>query len=581
MKRQFFTSKFIMFISLTLIPICIFGSVSVFFINMKVKQEAEAKTTATADLMEQSFSELTNTLEFYRVTMNSDAQLHLALIQALNNEHLDMEMIQRLEQSMQNIYYSQSTKPYIQSLYLTMQDSPYYISGLNRERFSDSIDKNWAAVMDGREEASYIQIRHIKKNKFDTHTIPAVTVYQRMKYNELMAININQDYFNKWLDSAADYDGQALMILSRDGQVLFFNENAGSLPENIKSQILSGAPGAHPDSLYLHGYYINSEVFPGNYGFRYISMIPRSEVFGLSNKILLLTVAAGFLSILASSVLAYCFTRRDYQQIFQIIDLFDQAEKGEFHEQSGLKAAPGSPYFHIINNVINLFMSQTYLKVQLDAKKYALSTAQLSALQYQLNPHFLFNTLQSIDLEIMKVCCRPTSANQMILELSSLLRYSLDEPMKPVTVEEEIAVTKNYIGLQSFKYRDCFHVTWEYAGDVLDLPMLRLLLQPIIENSITHSGKTPPEKLWIKIKIRRRNGFLSFFVIDNGYGINKKRLTDLQQALRQEHQVDGSGKHIGLKNISQRICLAYKNGYVRVQSKEGMGTIVELGGIGS
>ena len=580
MKKQFFISKFIMFISLTLIPICIFGSVSVFFINLKVKQEAEAKTMATTDLMEQFFSELTNTLEFYRVTMNSDAQLHLALIQALNNEHLDMEMIQRLEQSMQNIYYSQSTKPYIQSLYITMQNSPYYINGLNRERFSDSIDKDWAGIMDGREESSYIQIRHIKKNKFDTHTIPSVTVYQRMKYNELMAININQEYFNKWLNSVADYDGQALMILSRDGQILFFNENAGSLPEDVQSQALSDTLDNHPDNLLLHGYYINSETFPGNYGFRYVSMIPRSEVFGLSNKILQLTIAAGFLSILVSSVLAYCFTRRDYQQIFQIIDLFDQAEKGEFHAQNGLKAVPGSPYFHIINNVINLFMSQTYLKVQLDAKKYALSTAQLSALQYQLNPHFLFNTLQSIDLEILKACGRPTSANQMILELSSLLRYSLDEPMKPVTVQEEIAVTKNYIQLQSFKYRDCFRVTWEYTDDILDPPILRLLLQPIIENSITHSGKTTPEKLWIKIKIRSTDGFLSVFIIDNGYGMDKKRLADLQQALMEE-QVDSSGKHIGLKNISQRIRLAYRSGYVRIQSKKGMGTIVELGGIES
>lgn len=579
MKKQFFRLKFIMFISLTLIPICIFGFISVFFINMKVKQEAEAKTMAITDLMEQSFSELTNTLEFYRVTMNSDAQLHLALIQALNNEHLDMEMIQRLEQSMQNIYYSQSTKPYIQSLYITMQDSPYYINGLNRERFSDSIDKNWAGIMDGREESAYIQIRHIKKNKFDTHTIPTVTVYQRMKYNELMAVNINQDYFNKWLNSVADYDGQVLMILSPDGQVLFFNKNAGLLPEDIKSQALAYTAGTQPDNLLLNGYYISSEIFPGNYGFRYVSMIPRSEVFELSNKILQLTIGAGLLSIFASSVLAYFFTRRDYQQIFQIIELFDQAEKGEFHSQNELKTVPNSPYFHIINNVIHLFMSQTYLNVQLDAKKYALSTAQLSALQYQLNPHFLFNTLQSIDLEILKACSKPTPANQMILELSSLLRYSLDAPMKPVTVQEEIAVTKNYIGLQSFKYRDCFHVTWEYSQDILDFPILRLLLQPIIENSIIHSGKAAPEKLWIKIKIRRNNGFLSFYIIDNGYGIDKKRLADLQQALTEE-QVDSSGKHIGLKNISQRIRLAYKNGYVRLQSKKGMGTIVELGGIG-
>lgn len=304
-------------------------------------------------------------------------------------------------------------------------------------------------------------------------------------------------------------------------------------------------------------------------------------MFRLPNTILHLTLAAALLSILLSSLLAYLFTVQDYRQLHQIIDLFDMAEKGDFqpltNKQTSTVAGSvtNNAYFHIINNVINLFMSQTYLKLQLDAKKYALATAQLSALQYQINPHFLFNTLQSIDLEILKIDKRPTPANQMITELSQLLRYSLDEPMKYVSVGEEITMTKYYIDLQSHKYGSNIGITWEYTEEVLNLPMLRLMLQPLIENSLTHSGKVPPEKLWIKIKIYQKANQLTFTVIDNGHGLSKDRLREIRQALTAE-EVDSSGKHIGLANISQRVRLAYDLGSMEINSKTGWGTLVQF-----
>lgn len=577
MRRKFFLSKFIMFLSLSLIPVCIFGILSVCYINLQVRDDAMEKSTSITDVMELTMDELTSTLEVFKITVNSDARFHLAVLSALNSDSPENIDPSSFNQTMQSLYYSQSTRPYIASLFLTIQGSPYFINGLAREALADATDGTWVSDAVGNPSNIFFKVRQVKKNKFDTHLIPVVTVYQRMKYQELMAVNLSQNYFNNWLDSITNYEGQILLITDREGQVLFFNRNYGLLPETLLTADQKLADPKLAPKLLKKEYFFNAGTFPGVYGLNYLSLIPQKEVFHISNTLLKLTLAAGLLTILASSFLAYFYTARDCRQIFQIIDLFDKAERGEFSSEQPA-AETNEAYFRIINNIINLFMSQTYLKVQLDAKKYALSTAQLSALQYQLNPHFLFNTLQSIDLEIMKAAKRPTTANQMISELSALLRYSLNAPMTPVTVREEIEATKSYIHLQSLRLGEQFQVTWEYSPKVLEETILRLLLQPIIENSISHCAHSRTEDLKIRIRIYIRRGFLTITVIDNGLGMSADRLHTLQHNISDD-RVEETGRHIGLKNISQRVRLSYPDGYVKLWSREGMGTIVIIGGI--
>ena len=178
----------------------------------------------------------------------------------------------------------------------------------------------------------------------------------------------------------------------------------------------------------------------------------------------------------------------------------------------------------------------------------------------------------------MKAAKRPTTANQMISELSALLRYSLNAPMTPVTVREEIEATKSYIHLQSLRLGEQFQVTWEYSPKVLEETILRLLLQPIIENSISHCAHSRTEDLKIRIRIYIRRGFLTITVIDNGLGMSADRLHTLQHNISDD-RVEETGRHIGLKNISQRVRLSYPDGYVKLWSREGMGTIVIIGGI--
>ena len=132
MRRRFFCSKFIMFISLTMIPICVLGVMSIFFINQQVKREAEKNSLSITELMKQTMGELITTLEFYRVSVSSNTKINLALIQALNKDSQGVEDLSDLNSAMQSLYYLQNTKEYIHSVYFTMQGSHYYINGIYR-----------------------------------------------------------------------------------------------------------------------------------------------------------------------------------------------------------------------------------------------------------------------------------------------------------------------------------------------------------------------------------------------------------------------------------------------------------------
>jgi len=565
-----------MFLSLTLFPICIFGFLSGFYIRTQVQNDAMEKTSSVTERMAQTIQELTGTLEVYKITTNSDARFHLALLTALDphsTKNIDMA---DLTASIQALYYSLSTKPYVHSLLITTKDSPYYINGLSRETFGSSVDDHWADEAFSYPGTSFFKLRHIRKNKFDTTAIPIVTAYQHMKYQELMAVNIRQEYFNKWLDSITDYEGQILLITDRDGQIFFSNRNLDRLAPQLAADgwLLSG-PEQTAEAM-QETYFSNTGILSSVYGLTYLSLIPRKEVFKLSNTIQTITIVGILLSILVSSVLAYIYTLKDCRQLFRIIDLFDKAEKGEYSaQQPPDESETDNAYFRIINNIIRLFMSKTYLKVQLDAKKYALMTAQLSALQYQLNPHFLFNTLQSIDLEILKAAKRPTAANAMIAELSELLRYSLNAPTAPVPLREEIHATDSYIRLQALRSGEPFQVVWDYTPELLDVQVPRLLLQPIIENSIIHSSLSDPADLRIKLRFRVHEGTLTITVIDNGRGMETDQLALLRKSI-QDDQVEANGRHIGLKNISQRIRLTYPDGQMKLWSRKGLGTIVKI-----
>lgn len=202
--------------------------------------------------------------------------------------------------------------------------------------------------------------------------------------------------------------------------------------------------------------------------------------------------------------------------------------------------------------------------------------AQLYALQAQINPHFLYNTLQTIGG--MALNNQVSSIYSMTVSLSDIMRYSLDFSKEMVPIREELRYLEGYLFIQNQRFLNRLRVDIDIDEELKEFLIPKLILQPIIENSLEHGmkDKTGVWNLEISAKLTPQNDIL-FKITDNGIGVLEEKLHKIQSELADVDKVWKSSKHIGLKNVNTRIRLTYQGNYsVRIYSQKGCGTTVEF-----
>jgi len=193
------------------------------------------------------------------------------------------------------------------------------------------------------------------------------------------------------------------------------------------------------------------------------------------------------------------------------------------------------------------------------------SSAQLAMLRYQLNPHFLFNTLNSIStLVLLKQTER---ANAMLSRLSSFLRYTLvNEPTAKVTLVQEVETLKLYLEIEKMRFEDRLRPHFKIDGDTIGARLPSLLLQPLIENAIKYAVTSSEHGADIWITARREGRAVRIEVADSGPGPGG-------------HSVDAEGTGVGLPNIQDRLAQAYgaAHGFsTRTNEHGGFSVIIEI-----
>lgn len=186
--------------------------------------------------------------------------------------------------------------------------------------------------------------------------------------------------------------------------------------------------------------------------------------------------------------------------------------------------------------------------------EYAEKEARFNALICQINPHFLFNTL-----EIIKWSAYGLGDSQIVeitMALSRLYQYNIITGKPFASFAEEIETLKSYIFIQQKRFPDSFSVLWQIENGLEDVPVLRLLLQPLVENCIEHGFFDLPYPGIIRIEAFRRKDCLHLSVSDNGHGIPSEQLAQLRELLASPHSPSGQ-KYVALANIAQRLSLYY------------------------
>ena len=147
-----------------------------------------------------------------------------------------------------------------------------------------------------------------------------------------------------------------------------------------------------------------------------------------------------------------------------------------------------------------------------------LHISQLQALKKQLQPHFLFNTLNTVSALMDE---HPADARKVLSRLGQLLRITLDKTQRDkVALEQELDYIRNYLDIESIRFRDRLHVTYDVPTELLSAAVPSMVLQPLVENSIKHGPNATNERVEIVVRGERRDGGLVLFVEDNGRGCN-------------------------------------------------------------
>lgn len=176
--------------------------------------------------------------------------------------------------------------------------------------------------------------------------------------------------------------------------------------------------------------------------------------------------------------------------------------------------------------------------------------AELRALQAQINPHFLYNTLDSINW--MAVKYGADDIEEVVTDLSRMLRYSLNNGLNILKISQELIQIKSYIKIQQLRFSGFFQVTYDVDDQVLDCRIIKLLLQPLVENALLHGFDEAGENGVLIIRIRRTGERIHFSVINNGKQMNLEKVARAMDS----SFVEQTGSY-GLRNVNDRLVKYY------------------------
>ncbi|MGG6313621.1 sensor histidine kinase [Paenibacillus macerans] len=229
--------------------------------------------------------------------------------------------------------------------------------------------------------------------------------------------------------------------------------------------------------------------------------------------------------------------------------------------------------FNMMTARINSLINNVYkLEIQQKSLEMERVRAELSFLQSQMNPHFLFNTLNAI----LVVCTKNnySDVTDIIKSLSKLLRRLLRWKEDLVTLEEEILFIDMYLKIEKFRFRDKFEYEFEIEEEALHYKIPKMSIQPLVENACKHGIQAVQGLGLVKVKAAVSDGRLRIVISDNGKGIEPEQLREMLLSVRSENT---SGNSIGIRNVYRRFELYY-NDQVRfdINSKPGQGTEVSF-----
>lgn len=467
-------------------------------------------------------------------------------------------------------------------IYLLSENGDRYFTGELLPREYDAYNENWGLFRKARlAKGNVVWDTHyaMKKTEDFGVVLSAGQLVKDIQTNEALGyivIDIREAEIANKYNKADQVPGAQMYLLDRSGYIISSSpsklEVGTKLTETFAERVFTGTEGyfrtKDAEGRAQMVVYATSQTT----GFKLISVVPVSALTKdgeIIRNLTLVIMAAGIvLSIWLAIVLSVNVTR----PLRKLRSLMRQAETGNL---SVVFPAEYDDEVGQLGRSFNKMLAQLHTLIEEGYhKQIRVQEAEIKAIQAQFNPHFIYNVLDSINwmARIHKV----DDISRTVLSLGELLRFSIRKGKSLITIKEDMQQIDNYLLLQKMRYRDKLNVTIDIDEDVTSYYTLKLLIQPLVENAISHGLEMKEGPGTLRIEVRRDGERIRFTVADDGIGMDKEQLRRIELDGGYTSAKPGNTA-IGLGNLRKRLELYYgEEAGMTIESGKGSGTTVTV-----
>jgi two-component system sensor histidine kinase YesM len=397
--------------------------------------------------------------------------------------------------------------------------------------------------------------------------------FPNLRGNDRVLINFNVNAINARLSKVGLRDSGFIFVTDQNGRILFHRDSKKLLTmckvEYGDVNILENSSGQIIDELDHKQVMIIYNTISG-LKWKVVALVPLNEIY---NPILIvrnITYITCLFSLAIAVMFSLLLSQRIYEPLNDLVAAMKKVETGDFEVEVVHRRKDEFGYlydrFNVMLKNIRMLITNTY-KLELMNKE-----SQLKTLQTQINPHFLYNTLNT--LFCMAEAEGNSKLSSMIYKLSEYYKICLSEGDEEIPVGEVLRQLVYYYEIEKVKRPGKLELVIEVEPEMYHCKMLKMLLQPLVENAFIH-GFDPLKKI-LKVHLRGtlEKGVMRFFIIDNGRGIKPEKLEQIKNSIA---GTDTGGKNFALRNISSRIRLHYGERYgMEIFSELNSGTRVVI-----
>ena len=398
-----------------------------------------------------------------------------------------------------------------------------------------------------------------------------IAIYKTSAFEDLTVITVN------------------LTNLKNEINRLFSNSKASRFAVwNVQNNTLVFSTGDSDDLLNMYQNYSSQEnfvFFKNKFSYNSFDIMEYNWkcIFEYDNSQSLKEIYSSFLLIIPLSIIlllivsafiAYCRAKKVYLPIKEMITVLDNP-KNIVQSSNFVSHFQDSEIKYIMETILKNIQDKNIIQLELENNLELLNEANKYALQIQIAPHFIFNTLEIICLESYNLFGDDNIVSEMICSLSDIMRMTFKNDNKFIKVSTELSYVEKYIYLQSIRYEDLFDVIWDIDESANEFLMPKLTLQPIVENAIVHGIIPSKRHCTLTIRSKHKNGIITFTVEDTGVGMTPEQLNEVRKTLKIVNTIPS--QNIGISNVNMRVKLIFGDTYgCNIVSSDKNGTITEI-----